>query len=263
MQKRVIEASVLLYFSSEFETFLKSDSFDYVSVEVLCQKENNDLIESVIYLSKILSSVEYICEIYDKELLTIIRCFEQWRAELQSVKLSTKVLIDHKSLKCFMTTKKLSKRPARWAEFLAEFDFKIAYQSKKKNDKADALTRRSENWSNENDDSNNRNKHMHQTVLSRKKVDSRIIQELNDTKKNLSSELSLFDRVKLANQKDLTCTEIRKALQENKKSYDEMLLKRVKSVENILFLKKKLWVAWPQSWVSNMWNNPSQFMSKV
>jgi hypothetical protein len=50
--------------------------------------------------------------------------------------------------------------------FLAEFDFKIVYQSEKKNDKANSLTRRSEDWSNENNDSNNRNKHMHQTVLS-------------------------------------------------------------------------------------------------
>jgi hypothetical protein len=31
-------------------------------------------------------------------------------------------------------------------------------------------------------------------------------------------------------------------LQENKKSYDEMLLKRFKSIENILFFKEKLWV---------------------
>jgi hypothetical protein len=79
---------------------------------------------------------------------------------------------------------------------------------------------------------------MHQTILSAKKVDSRIVQELNDTEEN--SELILFDRVKTANQEDRTCTEIRKALQENKKSYDEMLLKRFKSVENTLFFKKKL-----------------------
>jgi hypothetical protein len=79
---------------------------------------------------------------------------------------------------------------------------------------------------------------MHQTILSVKKVDSRIVQELNDTKEN--SELTLFDRVKTANQEDRTCTEIRKALQKNKKSYDEMLLKRFKTVENTLFFKKKL-----------------------
>jgi hypothetical protein len=79
---------------------------------------------------------------------------------------------------------------------------------------------------------------MHQTILSAKKVDSRIVQELNDTKE--SSQLILFDGVKTANQEDRTCTEIRKVLQKNKKSYDEMLLKRFKSIENTLFFKKKL-----------------------
>jgi vacuolar-type H+-ATPase subunit I/STV1 len=164
LKKRVIETSVLSYFSSELETFLKSDSSDYVSVEVLSQKENDDLIKSVTYFSKTLSSAECNYEIYDKELLTIIRCFEQWRAELQSVKSFINVLTNHKSLKYFMTIKKLNRRQAKWAEFLAEFDFKIAYQSEKKNDKADSLTRRSENRSNIDDESNDRNKHMHQTV---------------------------------------------------------------------------------------------------
>jgi hypothetical protein len=79
---------------------------------------------------------------------------------------------------------------------------------------------------------------MHQTILSADKVDSQIIQKLNDTKEDV--ELSLFDRVKLANQENSTCTEIRKALQKNKKFYDEILLKKFKSIENILFLKEKL-----------------------
>ncbi len=113
-------------------------------------------------------------------MLTIIRCFEQWRAELQSIKTFTNVLIDHKNLKYFMITKKLNKRQARWIEFLAEFDFKIAYQSKKKNDKADSLTRRSKDRSKINDDSDDRNKHMHQTILSRERLNSQIVQELND-----------------------------------------------------------------------------------
>jgi hypothetical protein len=82
---------------------------------------------------------------------------------------------------------------------------------------------------------------MHQTILSAKKIDSQIIQELNDTKKNPnSSELFLFDKIKSVNQKDFTCINIRKVLQENKKSYDEMLFKKFESNENILFFKKKL-----------------------
>ncbi len=142
-----------------------------------------------------------------------------------------------------MTMKKLNKRQTRWTEFLAEFDFKIAYQSEKKNDKADSLTRRSEDWSI--NESNDRNKHMHQIVLSSEKVNPRIIQELNDTKEDpkLSSKLFLFNRVKLANQKDSKCKSIRDAIRDRKKSFDEMLLKKFESIENTLFFKKKLWIS--------------------
>jgi hypothetical protein len=81
---------------------------------------------------------------------------------------------------------------------------------------------------------------MHQIVLSLNKINSRIVQELNDTEKD--TKLFLFDRVKTTNQEDRTCTEIRKVLQENKKSYDEMLLKKFKLIKNTLFFKEKLWV---------------------
>ena len=53
------------------------------------------------------------------------------------------VLTDHKKLKYFMTTKKLTPRQARWTKFLSEFNFVISYQSGKKNNKANALTRKS------------------------------------------------------------------------------------------------------------------------
>ncbi len=83
LKKRVIETFVLSYFSFELKTFLELNSFDYVSIEVLSQKEDDDLIKSVIYFSKTLFSIECNYEIYDKELLAIIRCFEQWWVKLQ------------------------------------------------------------------------------------------------------------------------------------------------------------------------------------
>jgi hypothetical protein len=79
---------------------------------------------------------------------------------------------------------------------------------------------------------------MHQTILSVEKVNSRIVQKLNDTKEH--SELFLFDRVKTINQKDSKCAEIRAATQNKKKSFDEKLLKKFEVVENTLFFKKKL-----------------------
>jgi hypothetical protein len=87
-------------------------------------------------------------------------------------------------------------------------------------------------------ESNDRNKHMHQTILSATKVDSRIVQELNNIEEN--SELFLFDKVKSANQKDVTCTIIRNAIRDRKKTFDEMILKKFEMIENILFFKTKL-----------------------
>jgi hypothetical protein len=132
LKKRVIEAFVLSYFSFELETFLEIDSFDYVSIEVLFQKKNDDLIKSITYFSKTFFFIECNYEIYDKKLLTITCCFEQWRVELQLIESLINVLINHKSLKYFMITKKLNKRQTKWAKFLIKFDFKIIYQSKKK-----------------------------------------------------------------------------------------------------------------------------------
>ncbi len=132
LKKRVIEAFVLSYFSSKLETFLKLNSSDYVSIKVLSQKENHDLIKSVIYFSKTLSSAECNYEIYDKELLTIIRCFEQWRAELQLMKSFINVLTNHKSLEYFMTIKKLNRRQTRWAEFLLNSILRSLINQKKR-----------------------------------------------------------------------------------------------------------------------------------
>ena len=50
------------------------------------------------------------------------------------------MLTDHKKLEYFMTTKKLTFKQARYAEFLLKYNFIISYQSGKKNNKADALT---------------------------------------------------------------------------------------------------------------------------
>ncbi len=84
---------------------------------------------------------------------------------------------------------------------------------------------------------------MHQTILSTKRIDSRIVQKLNDTKKDSTIDLFLFDKIKTINQKNTTCVAIRDAIRVKKKFFDEMLLKKFESIENILFFKKKLWIS--------------------
>src|SRR5258706_7311867 len=75
--------------------------------------------------------------------MAIIRCLEEWRSELESSVHPIQVLSDHNNLEYFMTTKLLSRRQARWSEFLSRFNFKIVYRPGKAGGKPDALTRQS------------------------------------------------------------------------------------------------------------------------
>ena len=75
--------------------------------------------------------------------MAIIRAFEHWCAELESVENPIQVLSNHKNLEYFMTSKLLNRRQARWAEFMTPFNFKITYRPGKQGGKPDALTRRS------------------------------------------------------------------------------------------------------------------------
>jgi hypothetical protein len=64
----------------------------------------------VAFYSKNMASAECNYEIYDKELLAIIRYLEHWKPELESINILIKVFIDHRNLEYFITTKELSRR---------------------------------------------------------------------------------------------------------------------------------------------------------
>ena len=77
---------------------VEADSSDYVTGGILSQYNEDGVLHPVAYFSKRLSPAECNYEIYDKELLAIIRCFEQWRPELEGAGFPIKVLSDHKNL---------------------------------------------------------------------------------------------------------------------------------------------------------------------
>lgn len=143
--KRILSTPpTLAYFNPTRQTIIETDSSDFVTAGVLSQYDDNGVLHPVAYFSKKMSSAEYNYCIYEKELLAIIRCFESWRPELTGLSAPVNVYTDHKTLQHFMKTKKLTARQARWAQFLAQFNFIIRYRAGKMNSKADALTRRSQ-----------------------------------------------------------------------------------------------------------------------
>ena len=70
-------ASVLAHFNPNREVLVKADASDYVSAEVLSQRDEEEVLYSITFFSKKYSSAEYNYEIYDKKLMTIVRYFEE------------------------------------------------------------------------------------------------------------------------------------------------------------------------------------------
>ena len=79
---------------------------------------------------------------HDRELLAIVEGFKQYRYYLEGAAHAVQVLTDHNNLRGFIGVKQLNGRQARWATFLASFDFVIEHQAGKTN-LADAPSRRS------------------------------------------------------------------------------------------------------------------------
>lgn len=137
-------APILKHFDPEAPCIVEADSSDYTTAGVLSQYDSDGVLHPVAFYSKRLSPAECNYEIYDKELLAIIRCFEQWRPELEGAAFPVEVLSDHKNLQYFCTTKQLSHRQARWSEYLSRFNFVIKYRPGSQGQKPDSLTRRSQ-----------------------------------------------------------------------------------------------------------------------
>ena len=187
LKQQMMTALVLKHFDSIREAILKTNFSNYVNDEVLSQYDDEDILHSVIFYSKNMISAECNYKIYDKELLTIIRCLKHWCFELKCTDISIKIFIDHLNLKYFMIIKKLIRRQTRWAEKLFEYNFKIIYQSEKQNLKADALIRMSDVKSVESND--DWKLYQHQMLLSASTFELQSIEDDQD----LIQILLIFD----------------------------------------------------------------------
>ncbi len=76
---------------------------------------------------------------HEQELLAIIRSLRKWRSDLLGMHIE--IYTDHKTLMNFDSQRDLSRRQARWMEFLSQYDYKIHYVAGVLNTAADALSR--------------------------------------------------------------------------------------------------------------------------
>jgi len=122
---------------------IEADSSDFASGAVLSQQlPREEKWHLVAFYSKSLSPVERNYEIYDKEMLAIIRALEEWRHFLEGACHPVEIWTDHKNLEYFMTAKKLNHCQAQWSLYLARFDFKLVHCPGRSMGKPDTLSRR-------------------------------------------------------------------------------------------------------------------------
>ncbi len=139
---------ILCYYNSNHKIMIEINALNYVFEDIFSQYDENEILHSVAYFSKKHNSVECNYKIYDKELMIIVCTFKKWLSELEDFIYSIKMIMNHKNLKYFMSTKQLSCYQAHWNEFLSRFNYCIAYHFNKINNKLNALTYCSEvDWS--------------------------------------------------------------------------------------------------------------------
>ena len=141
------KAPLLGHYDPEKPVLLETDASTAALAGILSQPvekldaSSRGLWRPIVYYSRKLIPAESRYETHDQELLAIVECFKHWRHYLEGNQIPAKVLTDYNNLRYFITTKSLSRRQARWAEFLLAFDFEICYRSGKSNP-ADGPSRR-------------------------------------------------------------------------------------------------------------------------
>ena len=108
-----ISVLVLMHFNAEKDIIIETDTSDYVSVGIMLQYDDNRILHLWAYFSKKHSLAKCNYKTYDKELMAIIQCFEEWRLELRLTPHHIRVISGYQNPEYFMSTKLLSCRQAR------------------------------------------------------------------------------------------------------------------------------------------------------
>ena len=137
--KTVLQNAPVLQLADQSRDYIvTTDASDFAMGAVLSQVWD-DGEHPVAFESRKMNPAEQNYPTHERELLAVIHALRTWRHYLLGRRFI--IVTDHHSLKFLQTQPQLSRRQARWLEFLAEFDFEIVHRPGKSNVVADALSR--------------------------------------------------------------------------------------------------------------------------
>jgi hypothetical protein len=144
-------APVLSHWIPGTPIIVETDASDYATAAILSIRLPSGEVHPIAYQSKTLTASELNYDTHDKELLAIFRAFSVWRHYLEGSETPIDVVTDHKNLEYFSTTRLLTRRQARWSEYLSQFNLVIRFRPGKLGTKPDTLTRRWDVYAKEGD----------------------------------------------------------------------------------------------------------------
>ena len=142
LKKRFTEEPVLAMPDITRPFQIEADASKYASGAVLTQLDMNGDRHPVAFLSKSFAPNERNYEIYDRELLAIIRALGEWRHYVQGSPHATVIYSDHKNLTYYRTPQRLTPRQARWRLILSEYNLQLVHLPGTKMILSDSLSRR-------------------------------------------------------------------------------------------------------------------------
>ena len=126
---------------------LETDASDFAYGATLSQKQKDNKIHPVAFMSKSMLPAERNYDAYNKEALGIVKPLQYWRYWLQGTKKPIEIRTDHKNLLSGFNNKPTpSKRHLHWLEILRQYNYEVGYRSGKQNTVADILSRRTDHY---------------------------------------------------------------------------------------------------------------------
>jgi hypothetical protein len=144
LKEKVTSAPILVAFNFSKPHMIETDASDLAMSGILNQLEDDGKWHPCAFMSKSFIPAQINYDVHDKEMLAIVKAFQEWEHLLIGSPQSIIVYTDHANLQYFNTTKVLNRRQCRWSDYLSQFDFKIIYRPGTQNGKADALSRRAD-----------------------------------------------------------------------------------------------------------------------
>ena len=99
------------------------------------------LLHPIAYYSATFIPAERNYDIYERELLAVVKALKHWRHHLAGARHPFTVVTDHANLNFWKEARDLNRRTARWHGFLQDYDFNIQLTPGKRHTAADFLSR--------------------------------------------------------------------------------------------------------------------------